>query len=96
MERVWKQVKANRGAPEPAGISLAQFSERFRPLWPELQQERLEGTCWREAIRRKAIVKSASGERLLGIPNVQERLIQQAILQLSTPILDPDVFGIEL
>ena len=67
-----------------------QFPEHFRPLWPELRQQLLDGTYRPEAVRRKAIAKPDGGERLLGIPNVQERLIQQAILQVLTPIFDPD------
>ena len=35
MERAWKKVKANHGAPGPDGITLAQFPEHFRPLWPK-------------------------------------------------------------
>jgi len=90
MERAWKKVKANRGAPGPDGITLEQFPEYFRPLWPQLRQQLLDGTYWPEAVRRKVISKPDGGERLLGIPNVQERLIQQAILQVLTPIFDPD------
>ncbi len=70
--------------------TLKQFPEHFRPLWPELRQQLLDGTYRPEAVRRKAIAKPDGGERLLGIPNVQERLIQQAILQVLTPIFDPD------
>ncbi len=88
MERAWKKVKANRGAPGPDGITLEQFLEHLRPLWPAIRQQLLDGTYRPEAARRKAIAKP--DERLLGIPNVQERLIQQAILQVLTPIFDPD------
>jgi RNA-directed DNA polymerase len=90
MERAWKKVKANRGAPGPDGITLKQFPEHFRPLWPGLRQQLLDGTYRPEAVRRKAIAKPDGGERLLGIPNVQERLVQQAVLQVLTPIFDPD------
>ena len=90
MERAWKKVKANHGAPGPDGITLEQFPEYFRPLWPEIRQQLLDGTYWPEAVRRKAIAKQDGGERLLGIPNITERLIQQAILQVLTPIFDPD------
>jgi RNA-directed DNA polymerase len=90
MERAWRNVKANRGAPGPDGITLKQFPEHFRPLWPKLRQQLLDGTYRPQAARRKVIAKPDGGERLLGIPNVQERLIQQAILQVLTPIFDPD------
>lgn len=95
MERAWRNVKANRGAPGPDGITLKRFPEHFRPLWPEIRQQLLDGTYRPEPARRKVIARSYwfgadGGERLLGIPNVQERLIQQAILQVLTPIFDPD------
>ena len=76
MERAWKKVKANRGAPGPDGITLKQFPEHLRPLWPKLRQQLLDGAYRPEAVRRKAIAKPDGGERLLGIPNVTERLIQ--------------------
>ena len=90
LERAWRNVKANRGAPGPDGIMLKQFPEHIRPLWPELRQQLLDGTYRPEAARRKAIAKPDGGERLLGIPNITDRLIQQAILQVLTPIFDPD------
>ncbi|MCA9108164.1 MAG: group II intron reverse transcriptase/maturase, partial [Planctomycetales bacterium] len=50
----------------------------------------LDGTYQPEPARRKSIPKPDGSERNLGIPNVQERLLQQAILQVLTPIFDPD------
>jgi len=89
MERAWRKVKANRGAPGPDGITLKQFPEHFRSIWPELRQRLLEGTYRPQAARRKTIPKPDGGERLLGIPNITERLVQQAILQVLQPIFDP-------
>lgn len=90
MERAWRKVKANRGAPGPDGITLKQFPKHFRTIWPELRQQLLDGTYRPQAARRKTIEKPDGGERLLGIPNITERLIQQAILQVLQPIFDPD------
>jgi RNA-directed DNA polymerase len=89
MERAWKQVRANRGAPGPDGITLAAFPDWVRPRWLVIQQQLLDGTYRPEPVRRKTIVKPDGGERLLGIPNVLDRLIQQAILQVLTPVFDP-------
>lgn len=89
MELAWKNVRANRGAPGPDGISIAAFLEHFRPHWPIIRQQLLDGTYKPSPARRKAIPKDDGSERFLGIPNVQERLIQQAILQVLTPIFDP-------
>ncbi|WP_350494735.1 group II intron reverse transcriptase/maturase [Roseiconus lacunae] len=89
IERAWKQVKANRGAPGPDGITLDKFFETFRHHWPVVRQQLLEGTYRPGPCRRKSIPKPNGGERHLGIPNVVDRLIQQAILQVLTPIFDP-------
>ena len=89
MERAWKNVKANRGAPGPDGISIAEFPEWLRPRWSEIRQQLLDGTYRPEPVRRKTIDKPDGGQRLLGIPNVIDRLIQQAIVQILTPIFDP-------
>jgi RNA-directed DNA polymerase len=89
MERAWRKVKANGGAPGPDGIKLDEFAEHFRPHWPAIRQQLLEGTYRPSAARRKSIPKPDGSQRHLGIPNVQDRLIQQAILQVLTPIFDP-------
>jgi len=90
MERAWKNVKANRGAPGPDGVTLDEFFETFPGQWPTVRQQLLDGTYEPSPARRKSIPKPDGSERHLGIPNVQERLIQQAILQVLTPIFDPD------
>ena len=90
MERAWKKVKANRGAPGPDGVTLDEFFRTFRDQWPIVRQQLLDGTYEPDPARRKSIPKPDGSERHLGIPNVQERLLQQAILQVLTPIFDPD------
>jgi RNA-directed DNA polymerase len=89
MERAWKKVKANRGAPGPDGITLDEFFETFRHLWPTVKGQLLDGSYEPSPARRKSIPKEDGSERHLGIPNVQDRLVQQAILQILTPIFDP-------
>jgi RNA-directed DNA polymerase len=89
MERAWKNVKANRGAPGPDGMTLGEFPQTFRDQWPTIRQQLLDGTYEPAPARRKSIPKPDGSQRHLGIPNVQERLIQQAILQVLTPIFDP-------
>ena len=82
MQRAWQNVKANRGAPGPDGITLEQFEATFATQWPSVRQHLLEGTYEPSAARRKSIPKADGTERHLGIPNVQDRVIQQAILQV--------------
>lgn len=89
MIKAWSKVKANKGAPGPDGITLEVFFESFRHQWPAVRQALLDGTYQPSPARRKAIPKPDGSFRNLGIPNVVERLIQQAILQALTPIFDP-------
>lgn len=89
MERAWKKVKANRGAPGPDGVTLEAFFETFRSQWPEVRRQLLEGTYLPGPARRQTIPKPDGGQRDLGIPNVIDRLIQQAILIVLTPLFDP-------
>jgi len=89
IEQAWKNVKANRGAPGPDGITLAEFPGWYRARWPEIRQQLLDGTYRPSAVRRVTIDKPDGGSRDLGIPNVIERLIQQAIVQVLTPVFDP-------
>ncbi len=89
VEKAWRKVKANKGAPGPDGITLAEFPQSFRSEWPAIRQQLLDGTYVPQPARRKSIPKSDGSERNLGIPNVLERLIQQCILQVLTPIFDP-------
>lgn len=89
LEAAWKNVKRNRGAPGPDGITIANFPEWFRPRWPTIRQQLLDGTYRPDPVRRKTIDKPDGGKRLLGIPNLVDRLIQQAIVQVLTPVFDP-------
>jgi len=90
MEAAWRRVKANRGAPGPDGVTLDEFFDSFRHHWPDVRRQLLEGTYQPTPVRRKSIPKPDGGQRHLGIPNVIDRLIQQAILQVLTPIFDPE------
>ena len=89
LERAWKKVRSNHGAPGPDRITIDEFPEHFRAHWPVIRQQLLDGTYVPGPARRKSIDKPDGGQRDLGIPNVIERLIQQAILQILTPIFDP-------
>jgi RNA-directed DNA polymerase len=66
-ECAWARVKANRGAPGPDGITIDEFPEQFRALWPVLRQQLLDGTYKPGPVRRKSIPKADGGERHLGI-----------------------------
>jgi RNA-directed DNA polymerase len=85
----WKQVKRNKGAPGIDGISLEAFPAYAREHWPEIQQSLLDGTYVPQPLRQVKIPKPDGGERMLGIPTIQDRVIQQAIAQIMMPIFDP-------
>ncbi len=89
LERAWRRVKRNRGAPGPDGMTIKEFEPWARTNWKTVRKQLLDGTYRPDPVRRKTIPKEGGGERLLGIPNVLDRLIQQAILQVLTPIFDP-------
>jgi RNA-directed DNA polymerase len=90
VQKAWHRVKSNQGAPGSDGITLEDFPAYAQEQWPTIRQSLLDGTYYPQPVRRVAIPKPGGrGERLLGVPCVVDRVIQQAILQVLTPIFDP-------
>lgn len=89
MQRAWKRVKANKGAPGIDDISIEEFPEFARHNWDNIRKSLLAGTYQPSPVRRVEIPKNTGGTRPLGIPTVLDRLIQQAIAQVLGPIFDP-------
>ncbi|BET67904.1 hypothetical protein ASA1KI_28220 [Opitutales bacterium ASA1] len=89
LSEAWKRVKANRGAAGVDGITVDEFPEKFRAHWPTLREALERGTYVPEPALRVEMEKPDGGIRLLGIPTVLDRLIQQAIAQILGPIFDP-------
>ena len=89
MRKAWKRVKANKGAPGSDGMTLEDFPTFARSHWSAVRQDLLDGTYQPKPVRRVSIPKPNGGERWLGIPSVVDRVIQQAIGQVLTPIFDP-------
>jgi RNA-directed DNA polymerase len=85
----WKQVKANKGAPGVDGITLEEFTEYAHENWKEIKASLLDGTYKPAPVKRVEIPKDNGGTRNLGIPVVMDRVIQQAICQVLTPVFDP-------
>ncbi len=89
MRAALKRVEQNRGA---AGVDVMTV-KRLRPWlianWRDPRQSLLDGTYRPQLVKRVEIPKPAGGTRLLGMPTVTDRLIQQAILQVLTPLFDP-------
>ena len=89
LRRAFKRVRANQGAAGVDGMDINQTSQRLALTWPLIREQLLAGTYRPSPVRRVAIPKPDGGERELGIPTVTDRLIQQALLQVLQPILDP-------
>jgi RNA-directed DNA polymerase len=89
MRRAWKRVKGNDGAPGVDRMDIEDFPAFARAHWSSIRQALLDGSYRPQPVRRRMIAKRTGGERALGIPTVLDRLIQQAIAQVLTPIFDP-------
>lgn len=88
--QAWMRVRSNRGAPGSDGMSLEDFPDYAREHWKEIRQSLMDGRYQPRPVRRVVIPKPhGKGERKLGVPCVVDRVIQQAILQVLTPIFDP-------
>jgi len=89
MLRAWKRVKANNGAAGVDGLSVQEASSFIRQHWERICLSLANGRYVPSPIRRVEIPKTDGGIRLLGIPTVLDRLIQQAVAQVLMPIFDP-------
>ena len=87
--QAWKRVRANKGAAGVDGLSIDETAERLRTEWPLIREQLYAGTYRPQPVRRVTIPKPDGGQRELGIPTVTDRLIQQALLQVLQPMLDP-------
>jgi group II intron reverse transcriptase/maturase len=88
--RAWKRVKANKGAAGIDGRSIAETWEWLKGEgWSITREQLRSGTYQPQPMRSAEIPKPSGGVRELGIPTVLDRLIQQAMLQVLTPLFDP-------
>jgi RNA-directed DNA polymerase len=88
--RAWERVKANKGAAGIDGRSIAETWQWLRADgWAITREQLRAGTYRPQPVRPVQIPKPDGGVRELGIPTVLDRLIQQALLQVLTPVFDP-------
>jgi RNA-directed DNA polymerase len=86
----WKRVRANKGAAGIDGMSIDDFPAWAKEgNWKRIANELRSGQYQPAPVRRVEIDKPDGGKRQLGIPTVTDRVIQQAIAQVLTPIFDP-------
>jgi group II intron reverse transcriptase/maturase len=87
--RALRRVETNGGAPGIDGMTVAELRPYLREHWPEIKQRLDAGTYRPSPVRRVEIPKPDGGVRLLGIPTVLDRLIQQAVAQVLTDVFEP-------
>jgi RNA-directed DNA polymerase len=91
LQRAWRQVRVNHGAPGIDGMTVEQFPDFVKsPQWATVREELEAGTYQPQPVRRVYIPKASGGQRPLGIPTVLDRVIQQALAQVMEPLFDPE------
>jgi RNA-directed DNA polymerase len=90
MLKALKAVEQNGGAAGVDGMDVAQLRSHLRERWSMIREQILIGEYQPRPVRRVDIPKPGGGTRMLGIPTVLDRLIQQAIHQILTPLWEPE------
>ena len=88
MQQAWKSVKANKGAAGVDRKTIDQTEDHLKRHWIEIRHKIESGEYQPSAVRAVSIPKANGGNRLLGIPTVQDRLIQQALQTVISAELD--------
>lgn len=89
LRRAWAAVKRNQGSGGIDGKSITETAGHLKDHWPAVRAALEVGNYTPAAVRGVAIPKRSGGERLLGIPTVQDRLIQQALGQALVAVFEP-------
>jgi len=86
----YQRVVKNQGAAGVDGIGIAEFKDHLKQHWPTIKAKLLAGEYMPAPVRRVDIPKPQGGFRTLGIPTLTDRLIQQALHQVLSPIFEAD------
>ncbi len=89
LHTAWKHVRRNKGAPGVDGITIEDYPLWARQHWAATRRALENGYYIPQPVRRVEIPKPTGGVRLLGVPTVNDRVIQQAIAQVLNPLIDP-------
>ena len=84
----YQRVVENKGAAGVDGIGVAEFKDHLKQHWPTIKAKLLGGEYIPSPVRRVDIPKPQGGARTLGIPTLTDRLIQQALHQVLSPIFE--------
>ncbi len=87
--RALQRVRKNKGSPGVDGMTVGALLPYLREHWEQVREALLTGGYQPQPVRRVEIPKSGGGVRMLGIPTVLDRFIQQAVLQVLQPVFDP-------
>jgi RNA-directed DNA polymerase len=89
LRTAYRRVKANAGAPGIDRMPVDALQGHLHKHWAAIKVQLLDGTYQPQPVRRVEIPKPDGGTRLLGVPTVLDRFIQQALLQVLMPVFDP-------
>jgi RNA-directed DNA polymerase len=93
MSQALKRVKENKGVAGVDEMTVDDLEPYLKQEWPRIRKELLEGTYKPKPVLRVMIPKPDGGERPLGIPTVVDRLVQQAVHQVISPIFEKGFSG---
>ena len=82
LKRALAQVKRNKGAPGIDGMTVDELSAHLKAHWPSIRAQLVAGSYCPQPVRRVEIPKPDGRKRLLGIPTVVDRFLQQALAQV--------------
>jgi RNA-directed DNA polymerase len=85
----FKRVQRNKGGPGIDGMTVGHLEAHLREHWPAIREQLLAGIYQPSVVLRREFPKSDGGMRLLGIPTVLDRFVQQLVLQVLQPMFDP-------
>jgi len=88
LNAAWKQVQSNHGSAGIDGLSIADSKTHLKEHWGAIESKLTEGRYKPSPVRRVYIPKDKGTTRPLGIPTVQDRVIQQAVKQILEPHFD--------
>jgi RNA-directed DNA polymerase len=89
MFRAYERVVSNKGAAGVDGMTVEQLKPYLQERWAKIKEELLKGEYQPQPVRSVEIPKPQGGVRQLGIPTAVDRLIQQALHQVLSPIFEP-------
>ena len=90
LKLAYQRVVKNKGAAGVDGIGIAEFDDHLKQHWPTIKAKLLAGEYMPQPVRRVDIPKPQGGVRTLGIPTLTDRMIQQALHQVLSPIFEAD------